>query len=86
MSFAALKRKLVVGTKLELVQSPFANAPRPLVIEKVQTNAIAFAGDEYTKGRLSWLYWPKANEIEVTEDGFIRKNEDGSPRLVFKFA
>lgn len=93
MSLAALKRRCVVGTELEMLAGPPSFTGREIVfpwrriISHVQTNAIVFRGDEFTRGRESWLWWPKASYVEVREDGFTVKDPDGNSRydLVYRF-
>lgn len=73
MTFAALKRKLTVGTTLTMVSHDwFPNGPLigiPRKIKTVQTNGIQF--EPHQEGKQgSWLYWGKASEYTITEDCF----------------
>ncbi len=45
----------------------------------VQTNAIAFNSND---GKLSWLYWPKANCVRETAKGFEVALDDGFTKLM----
>jgi hypothetical protein len=68
-SFAQLKRDLLPGVTVKTV----LNTVKPektgeiRVIGAKQSNAIAF---EMKDGRLSWLWWPKATEIEYENRTF----------------
>jgi hypothetical protein len=92
MSLAALKRRLTVGTELEMVAGPPPRRgterpdPWPRRVAKVQTNAVAFEGDDYSRGELSWLWWPAASCVEVTAEGFTLRYPDAPDRpLVYRF-
>ena len=45
----------------------------------VQTNAIAFSGEG---GTLSWLYWPKADCVRETTNGFEVSLDDNFSKLM----
>ena len=89
MTLAALKRRLTVGTQLKMIAGPTwfdqARFPWTRTVAHVQRNAIAFAGDEHTGGRLSWLYWPKARFVCAHPDGFSVYYPDGTAPLVYRF-
>ena len=89
MSLAALKRRLTVGTRLEMTSGPAwfppERFPWPRTVAHVQSNAIAFAGDTHSGGRLSWLYWPKARNVAVGPNGFAVLFDDGTAPLVYRF-
>jgi hypothetical protein len=76
-SFAELKRRLRPGVTITMVRRDYpplkgigidaTGIPRKVVV--AQSNAVAFEsvrGD----GKPSWLYWPKASEVELLDDGF----------------
>lgn len=74
MSLAALRRRLVVGTEVAVVENPV----RPETVghrrrvARVQTNAVAFKPDEWDDAEMerrggSWLYWPKAGDVAYEE-------------------
>ena len=50
-------------------------------IGKVQTNAVAFVRPD---GKLSWLWWPKAKDVQVEGDSFTIL-KDGQPLLRYSF-
>jgi hypothetical protein len=64
-SFADVKRRLQVGTKLKMVRNDWYPSGKLInlvrEIEKVQTNAIMFAGG-------SWLYFPPATEVIIESE------------------
>lgn len=87
MSFASIKRRIQIGTTLQMVRHDhppviFSHETTEAIEKKkaaflrmfevrrvavVQTNAIAFDNGD---GKLSWLYWPNANCIRETANGF----------------
>jgi hypothetical protein len=72
MSFAALKRRLRVGTSVTLIAHPrpydALDVPREIV--RVQSNAVAF--ESHLRGKPPvWLYWPdKAADVAIDGDQF----------------
>lgn len=77
-SLASIKRSIGVGTKVTLTHHgacgpgdtlPWGQGERTLPMTRevavVQSNAIAFDDPASSDGR-SWLYWPRAGEIQVT--------------------
>jgi hypothetical protein len=83
-NYSELKRKLQVGTELELIYAKveghkYLNSIRK--IDKVQTNGVKFEGG-------SWLglgmYGEKASDFGYTENGFYIL-EDGEKLLEYKF-
>lgn len=78
-TLADLKRLLVKGAKIELVETGrgllLADDRRAGVrtVETVQTNAITFKKEGE---RASWHYWAKASHYIFSEDGFILKDPD----------
>ena len=87
MTLAELKRKLQVGSKLQIVHHSYASqvpverresffGVREVI--KVQSNAIVLSSSRDDK-KGSWLTWPKVNQIRFQDDGFeICLDEDGS--------
>jgi hypothetical protein len=74
-TLADVKRRLQVGAVVEMTYHRFAVAdgkplPPPRKVALVQSNAVAFEATDYSNGRLSWLYWPKASEVHVQGDEF----------------
>jgi hypothetical protein len=72
-TFADVKRRAVVGATLELeyaegfaVLSKKGNPPARKIAVK-QTNAIAFEPCDWSGGKESWLWWPKASEIRIID-------------------
>jgi hypothetical protein len=79
-SLAAVKRACTTDARLELVD--VENMPwlamtmkmGPRSIVKAQTNAIAVlgyhrnGGEFYERDLVSWIYWPKAAELETHGD------------------
>lgn len=77
MSLAALKRRLKMGVKLRLAHHDWATqGPNAKLkvgdvreVAIVQSNAVAFATPATDSG-VSWLHWPKANEVRIDDKGF----------------
>jgi hypothetical protein len=76
-SFAQLKRALQPGVVVTMTRRDYApmaggydaiGIARRIVI--AQTNAIAFESIRPDTDRPSWLYWPKASEVDLLPDGF----------------
>jgi hypothetical protein len=63
-TLADVRRRLVVGTEVEIVNHvrPVASGPRKAL--KVQTNSICWASESHPQG--TWLDWPKATYVKVT--------------------
>lgn len=78
-TLADLKRLLVKGAKIELVENEhgllLANDRRAGVrtVETVQVNAITFKKEGE---KASWHYWQKANHYTFTENGFMVKDPE----------
>jgi len=103
MSLAAIKRRIRVGTALQMVRhdhpplvfsyetaeaieqkkATFLRMFEVRMVALVQTNAIAFdSGD----GKLSWLYWPKANGVRETANGFeVALNDSFSKLMAYEW-
>jgi hypothetical protein len=92
MSLAAIKRRVVVGSKLQIVQHDWpalrmngetdeAYAAKQAAFFAVREVAIVRAGEIgfKTGERVSYLSWPKANSIRETANGFdVDLNGDGN--------
>jgi hypothetical protein len=69
ITFADIKRRLTVGTKLKLVRHDWLKPDSPLklgtvrAIIKRQSNAIQFEGG-------SWAYFPPSSDVLCTDNGF----------------
>lgn len=78
MSLAAIKRRLTLGAKVQMVRHDWY--PMSVLeggklfgvrsVKQVQGNAVQFSNG-------SWLYWPKAGSIRMTPLGFEVKLDDG---------
>lgn len=84
-TFADIKRRIKVGTRLHGYYHLASWDLRTRTVEIVQTNAIAFEGSAYSSGRLSWVYWPKASEIRIDGPDTFTILEDGKPLLTYTF-
>ena len=51
-------------------------------VGKVQGNAVAFLKPD---GKLSWLWWPKAKDVQVEENAFTVL-QNGVPKLKYIYA
>jgi len=76
MSLAEIKRRLVVGSKVELVHHSWYPNLKPTMlgvrsIKTAQTNAVQFSNG-------SWLWWPKADHVRDTDNGFEVSLYEGS--------
>lgn len=76
-SFAELKRRLQPGAVITLISRDteplFPGYDGTGVQRKVliaQGNAIAMENPRPNDDRPSWLYWPKAAEVELLDSGF----------------
>lgn len=71
-TFADLKRNLQVGKELILLErfGQRIENPQPRKIIKVQSNAIVIEKVPGAKDG-SWLHFPPASLVEITENGFI---------------
>lgn len=75
-SFAELKRKLQPGAVVTLLSresAPLFPGPDGCGVKRkvlvAQSNAVAFENPR-NDSRPSWLYWPKASEVELFDGGF----------------
>jgi hypothetical protein len=68
-TLADLKR-IPIGTRLRLVKSLMGPTSKLRIVAKVQSNSIAFDGDDIKPGHHSWLNLPKAADFEPTSNGF----------------
>lgn len=70
LTVAELKRRLVVGTKMTMVEFCGIKVNKARVVEKVSSSHAIFSGDGIKSSDLSYMKWPKASELTETEDGF----------------
>ena len=85
-TLADVKRRAVVGTRLQLIASAWTPADRPPIertVTKVQTNAIAMTPWP-GKTNDSWLWWPKAMDLRIDDDTFTVL-ENGYAQLTYRF-
>ena len=68
-TFADVKRKMRPGTKWRAVG-------------KAQTNAVAFLKPD---GKLIWLFWPKAKDIQIIDENTFIVTDNGRPMLKYIF-
>ncbi|MCD8252745.1 MAG: hypothetical protein LUD40_12475 [Phocaeicola dorei] len=82
-TLADVKRKMTLGSKWHCVRV-FNNNENIGVREigKVQTNAVAFLKPD---GKLSWLWWPKAKDVQVEGNSFTIL-QNGVSKLKYTFA
>lgn len=82
-TLADVKRKMTLGSKWRCVRV-FNNNENMGVREigKVQTNAVAFLKPD---GKLSWLWWPKAKDVQVEGNSFTIL-QNGVPKPKYTFA
>lgn len=88
-TFAQLKRDLQLGTKIKMIKREVNGKEEKAIAEvreisKVQSNAIAFKTllPDGTVGN-SWLYFPKASQVEYIGNTFIFN--DGYFKLTYEF-
>lgn len=88
MTVAELRRRLVPGARLALVRAHFLEAGEvwERTVDCALREGVAFAGDERSKGRRSWLDFPKAARLTRTSGGFIIRDGDGDPRFDLEYA
>nr|DAN44288.1 MAG TPA: hypothetical protein [Bacteriophage sp.] len=82
-TLADVKRKMTLGSKWRCVRL-FEGGKDLGVREvgKVQGNAVAFLKPD---GKLSWLWWPKAKDVQVEENAFTVL-QNGEPKLKYIYA
>lgn len=76
LTLAELKRRLAIGTRVALVRVGNSTEGRGIGARTVchlQSNAVAFYRDDdaRTPPEKTWLFWPKASEVEGTSEGFL---------------
>lgn len=76
MTVAELKRRLVPGTELTLVESRLGPCRKLRTVESVSTVDVGMSGDDVAKDRVSYLPWPKASQLQETDKGFQIVIED----------
>lgn len=82
-TLADVKRRMTLGSKWRCVQL-FEGGKDLGVREvgKVQSDAVAFLKAD---GKLSWLWWPKAKDVQVEDDTFTIF-QNGVPKLRYIYA
>ena len=87
-TFAQLKRDLQLGTKIKMIKREVDGKEEKTITEEreisiVQSNAVAFKTlkPDGTIGN-SWLYFPKASQVEYIGDTFIFN--DGYFKLTYE--
>ena len=75
MRLAELKRRLRVGTRVELINPRSPRQAGVREVSRVQTNAVAFRNAD---GRESWLDFPTAKHLSGTPTGFIIHDPEDS--------
>jgi hypothetical protein len=99
MSLSAIKRRIAVGSKLQVVRHDWpALRLHGETDEQYQAKRASFfavrevvavkAGEIgfQTGERVSWLSWPKANSIRETDKGFqVDLNGDGEFRHIMEY-
>lgn len=89
-TLADIKRRAVVGQKIQLTYHWIDDATAPLKtsmvrsVQKVQSNAIQFSP---IPGRESgsWLFWPKAGDIKIVSDDEFYVYEGEKACMGYKF-
>ena len=82
-TLADVKRKMTLGSKWRCVRVSNQGIDTGVrEIGKVQTNAVAFVRPD---GKLSWLWWPKAKDVQVEENAFTVL-QNGVPKLKYIYA
>lgn len=82
-TLADVKRKMALGSKWYCVRVFNNNEDMGVrEIGKVQSNAVAFLKPD---GKLSWLWWPKAKDVQVEGNSFTIL-QNGVPKLKYTFA
>jgi hypothetical protein len=86
MSLAAIKRRLQLGSKIQMVRHDWGPGGKPhekvaavRTVKIVRTTGVMFEGG-------SWLYWPKADEVLETKEGFwISLRDDFKQRIEYEW-
>lgn len=90
-SLAALKRHCQLGVTLTMVRNdwcstgPLIGVPRKII--SVKSNAIALEKEGSERG--SWLYWPKASEMQFTDKGFVvslNRTHPQNPSMEYEYS
>lgn len=76
MTIAELKRRLVPGTRLRLMNSLMGPCDKARKVEKTNTVEFMLSGDGIQEGKLSHAYWPKKGALFETADGFEIYDEE----------
>ena len=73
-TFADVKRKMRPGTKWRCIHL-FDNTDMGVrAVGKAQTNAVAFLKPD---GKLIWLFWPKAKDIQIIDENTFIVTDNG---------
>ena len=85
-TFAAIRRRAVVGVRLEIIWRAFPPTTLPpRKILKAQSNAIVLEPWP-GKDKPSWLYWPtSASDIRIDGPDTFTVCEDGKPMMTYHF-
>ena len=74
-TLADVKRKMELGSNWHCVRLSGGNEDMGVrEVGKVQGNAVAFLSG----GKLSWLWWPKAKDVQVQGNSFTIFREAGT--------
>jgi len=89
-TFADIKRRLTVGTELDMIyhRYPVKDLVLPMrrVVVKAQSNAVAFSAWP-GKDRPAWLWWGKASEYRIDDqDTFsVLDPDSGVVEMTYRF-
>ena len=82
-TLADIRRLMVPGTEVYVTNHIRPEASGPRVVEKNQTKDIAW---KLPDGKITWLKWPKASEIEIVNpDSVTFFFVEGRPFVTIKF-
>ena len=75
-----LKQAMTIDTQWEF-EAHWQPDPVVRTVKQVQANGVGLSHP--TKDSISWLYWPKASEIDFSGDSFSIKDAQGR-RLYYR--
>lgn len=81
-TLADVKRKMRLGTKWQCYHLIFNTDMGIRKVGQIRTNAVAFLKPD---GKLSWLDWPKAKDIQVNDENTFTILDNGEPVLRYTF-
>lgn len=84
LTVAELKRRLVPGTRLRLVNSLMGPCDKARKVEKTNTVEFMLSGEGIPEGRLSHAYWPKKGTLFADDEGF-EIHDEGQLALAYKW-